>query len=401
MTKNLNCLHCFSVLTGDKLYLGMLPVCNRFQSTSVPSNNNMDLSLTQCKLCGLIQILSPPPVSFLVPRIPWLRYNEPENHLENLVEKLILSGLSKKSTVCSIGPFDAPLLSRLKHNTAQIDCVDLLGDQKEKEGFYPYLETIQSKISPINLSFIKKTYDLVICRYLLEHCHDPVSALKGLKSLVSKGGQILIEVPDSSKFLSLCDYSFIWEEHTQYFTKSSLINLLSKCGFYIKNLWQYDSQLEDALVAIVEINPILLNPCIKPNFDLFELYSSQFLNVKEIYQYQFFKLKHHDKKIVIFGAGHQSTMFVNVLNISSSISFVLDDDVNKQGCFLPGTNIPIVPSSVLFSNLNINICLLAIHPRLEEVIQKKFNEFIKHGGKMYSIFHGSHMPKLLEIPLCA
>ena len=82
--------------------------------------------------------------------------------------------------------------------------------------------------------------DIVCCRYLLEHCHDPLAALGTLRQLLSADGLLIVEVPDSEKFLSACDYSFLWEEHVSYFTDATLLSLLSRHGFQSVSLRKYN-----------------------------------------------------------------------------------------------------------------------------------------------------------------
>jgi hypothetical protein len=107
------------------------------------------------------------------------------------------------------------------------------------------------------------------------------------------------------------------------------------------------------------------------------------------------------KKIAIFGAGHQGIMFINSFNLDDYIHFTIDDDANKQNYNLPGSDIPIVSSSILLSDMNIAACLLAVSPKIEAKIREKFAAFIDRGGKMYSIFPGSSMDTLLRVKQCA
>ncbi|MCU7837429.1 MAG: hypothetical protein KZQ83_19585, partial [gamma proteobacterium symbiont of Taylorina sp.] len=89
-----------------------------------------------------------------------------------------------------------------------------------------------------------------------------------------------------------------------------------------------------------------------------------------------FELMHFQKQygdIVIFGAGHRSIMFVNLLGISSYIRFVIDDDTNKLNLLLPGTDIKII-NSTLLSQYKPKVCLLAVGLHIEEKIVQKLNQ---------------------------
>jgi hypothetical protein len=245
-------------------------------------------------------------------------------------------------------------------------------------------------------------FHLIVCRYLLEHSHNPVEALQSLKHLIHLDGFLLIEVPDNTKFLQCKDYSFIWEEHITYFNEYTLENLLSVSGYEMVVVLKFTGKLEDALVAIVK-------PSSNPQLDFkkntpisrFDEYRNSFEDIKKNYITQLEKMKKNGDIIVIFGAGHQSIMFINALKLVPYISFIIDDDINKQGYFSPGSNIPIVDSSILLGkNSDINVCLLAVSPKLEEKIQAKLKPFTKRSGKLYTIFPGSNMPTIFEDNIC-
>ena len=49
----------------------------------------------------------------------------------------------------------------------------------------------------------------------------------------------------------------------------------------------------------------------------------------------------------MLGAGHMTERFVNLYGLAERIEFVVDDSPNKQGLFMPGSRLPILPSSEL------------------------------------------------------
>lgn len=80
-------------------------------------------------------------------------------------------------------------------------------------------------------------YDIVTCMHIFEHLPYPLKELKEIKKYIKKNGYIYIEVPyenimkkriSSQKILESKKH---WHEHINFFSKKSLINLLSKAGF--------------------------------------------------------------------------------------------------------------------------------------------------------------------------
>ena len=401
MYQSTHCSVCDNLFSGQVLQLGLLPPCNRFQVSPDLSADRYQLSITQCHSCELVQLMHAPSASDIVPRISWLHYNEPEAHLDDVVNKLMISVLNKGCHVLGVGPFDAPLIARLKAGVSSCNELNLLSGAKISSSVssqkFPYLETMQAQLNPDSLGKISQktqSFDLVVCRYLLEHCHDPVNALTGLQTLVNKNGYILIEVPDSAKFLACNDYSFIWEEHLSYFTESSLRNFFQLSGYKVINLWKYEGVLEDTLIALVQLKniensiskEIISLEKTNQQMDSFKKYASSFHSIKVSYNKLLSSLTASGGKIAIFGAGHQGIIFINALNLGSYINFIIDDDVNKQGYYSPGTGIPIVPSSILLTDSKIVVCLLAVNPRLEAKIQEKFRVYTQRGEVKCTLF---------------
>lgn len=88
-------------------------------------------------------------------------------------------------------------------------------------------------------------FDLVMALHLLEHINDPVNYLENLKSLLSKKGKLLIEVPNLNSFL--CEISpeygefFYLYEHVSYFTEETLSLVFERAGY--KNIKTYTREI--------------------------------------------------------------------------------------------------------------------------------------------------------------
>ena len=67
---------------------------------------------------------------------------------------------------------------------------------------------------------------------------------------------------------------------------------------------------------------------------------------------------------------------------------LVDDDINKQGLFMPGTRLPICSSSALLER-DIELCLLGINPDIEEKIIANHSGFRDRGGVFQSIYPNS------------
>jgi hypothetical protein len=406
--KDNHCLHCAAELSDPLLNLGSFPPCNRFETDSQAEPPRFRLAVAQCPVCAAVQLDPLPAVDDLRPRVPWISYNEPDLHMDAVVEALLPIIPRKVGSSLTVGPFDAPLATRLARRGVASASVPLLDSLPPSAGTFPYLETYQAKLrrsvtTPLNP--LPGQSHLVICRYLLEHSHDPVESVRALADLATADGLVVVEVPDSSKFLAARDYSFLWEEHVSYFTEDVLIRLLTRAGCSVVALWRYPGRLEDALVAIVR--PAVANQRPRPAVprailgisderSAFKAYAAAFPNVRAAYADVLASARRSGKKVAIFGAGHQSIMFVNALQLQGEIAIMVDDDPRKQGYFAPGTGIPIVSSMAMLADPDLALCLLGVSPYAEAKVMEKCAGFSARGGRFFSIFPGSDLGTLVD-----
>jgi hypothetical protein len=409
------CLVCASELQAGKLDLGRLPPCNRFETA--PGNPDpWPFILAACTHCGLVQLLDPPPIASLVPRLPWIRYNEPEAHLDDLALRLeMLSGGASRAAY-GVGPFDGPLLARLQQKGLDTEAIELLAHRPETQAQagFPYLESLQASLRPetlIDIAAGRPKADILVCRYLLEHSRDPVASLRGFKHLVQPDGLVVVEVPDSSKFIARSDYSFLWEEHVSYFVEATLANLAEHAGYGVAGLLRYEGELEDALVAVLRPrtgkaasqDPSAQDPSAQdpsaPTREAvaaFAVYAGAFGSERDRWHADLARLTAGGRKLALIGIGHQAVMFVNALGLQPLIAYAVDDDANKQGYYPPGLGVPIVPSAAILADTTISACLLAVNPRVAEKVRQKLRPMLERGVALRSIFAGAADQTLID-----
>jgi hypothetical protein len=393
------------MLAAPTLALGRLVACNQFEKNASANAETHALSISECAACNLVQLSEYPPLEYVRPRLPWIRYNEPSAHLDAVVERLNASfSADRIGSAMGVGPFDEPLIERMAQRGFTPMQLELSARLPREPARYPYLESIQAMLRSdvlAGLAAVQGTSQLVSCRYLLEHSHDPVGCLQGLGQLMAAGGMLLVEVPDSSKFLSRMDYSFIWEEHICYFTERTLRACVQKAGYDVVHFSRFPGALEDALVCVLRVASPLsvqtksVGPDLE-NQDTFARYKTGFDDARQKYHSTLHAIAAKGQKVVIFGAGHQSIMFVNALGLAKQIAYAIDDAPEKIGYLLPGTAIPIVPSDALERDPSIGVCLLGVGPHIEQKIRSKCAGFLNRGGRMYTIFPGAGSTTFVE-----
>jgi len=119
-----------------------------------------------------------------------------------------------------------------------------------------------------------------------------------------------------------------------------------------------------------------------------ERFIAQFPHVRDAYRQRLQRFRSEQGTIAMLGAGHLSAAFLNFYELADSIAFIVDDNTNKQGLFMPGSRVPILPASALLERSS-KLCLMSVRPEIEDTILKKNEAFIHNGGIIASVFPDS------------
>ncbi len=392
------CQICKKNKCKELIDFGNHPVCHKF-SDGKQKEEKFSLALGQCQFCGLVQLMSPIPPDKLIPSYDWIKYNEPEEHLDHLAKIITrLPGINKQATVCGVSYKEDTILERLNKLGFQKIWRMNMKEDLNINNSNANLESIQLQISPDIVNSIHQKHgipDIVIVRHLLEHTQDTLKFMLTLKQIVSPSGYIIFEVPDCSKGFETPDYTTIWEEHTLYFTDVTFKMCLNAGGFSLQHFEKYNYPFENILIGIAKPNNINLEKSFEVDKNIL---SNEFKRIKflpkqlENKQNSIRKfLKSFRKKeynIAIFGTGHAACMFINLFGIKDLVDFAIDDNNEKIGFYIPGSKIPIYSSENL-SNRKTNLCLLCLGSESEEKIIKKYQNFKDNGGVFASIYPDS------------
>ena len=386
------CLLCQEVRVRPLVEFGPQPPSNRFEFKAPPQTERHPLTIGQCGGCGLVQLMSPMSLDMVKARFEWLVYNEPESHLDALVERATkLPDMAPGKRILGLTYKDDTTLARLdrmgRKNTYRYDPALDLGVKDRCAG----LETFQDVLTgaPIPALIAKHGFaDLLIARHILEHAHDPVSLLATLGKLTAPGGYLILEVPDCSKFVGACDYSFVWEEHIAYFSSETLAALIDRAGLTLHEIFVHPYPYENALIAVVR-NDAPVRTKRSEAQDIRGLlkaganFADSYENVKAQIQSRLRRWRQQGKRIAIFGAGHLAAKFINFYTLDDLVECVIDDHENKREMLMPGSRVPIRGGAAL---KDIDMCLLSLNPESERKVVAKQQGFRDGGGQFMSIF---------------
>ncbi len=385
-----SCEICHSMNKIEAIDFGSHPIASRYLNQPDESEKIFPRRLGTCTKCGIARLIDPISETDILPIHSWLTFSEPEQHLDDLAEKIsCMKNINYNSTILSLTYKDHTLLKRLNNkgfcNTVQAT----MGNHDT------FIRNFYNKESLENLSVILRNRnigkaDIIIARHILEHLPDINSFMRFIENNLSLNGYFIAEVPSSDKHLKNKDYSMPWEEHQYFFTPKTLENLLRISGFSVCWIDRNPYLLEDSLLVVCEkrTSDSPYEFIIADEVELVREYAASFKRKSlEIVNY-LEKVSDSIGDIAFLGAGHLGGTFINLHQLEENFEFVVDDNPNKAGLYMPGSRLPIFPSSALLEN-GINTCLMGVNPALDQKIMINNQIYINNGGRFFSIFPGS------------
>ena len=379
---------------NTNINFGLQPISNRFLKNKTDKSPHFLLEVSWNNVIGCPQILNPWPVDEIRPQFDWITCFEPEDHLDDLCNIILdLKGQDPEITVAEYSFKDKTTLDRLyKLGYKKQWIIDPKNDLSIVDPL-SNVETFQSVFNKISANKISKKngkVDIFIVRHVIEHAYDLSEFINSLKLLIKEDGYIVFELPDCEQAFMNGDCTAIWEEHTYYFFETSFKRCMIQNDLEIVFWKKWKYPLENCIVAIVRekfSNKVCKKFSKQINHDFIiynnfvKIFEKRKVNIKT-------KLKKYTQKngkVCILGAGHLTIAFISLLEVTEFIDFVIDDNDNKSGYFLPTGVIPIKKTEYLKTS-DTKLCLLGANPQHHEKIKKNLNTFKNNGGIVCSIF---------------
>ena len=376
---------------NEIINLGLQPVSNRYNKSPNKKCLEANLILEQSNETGIIKLKNSRNPVIYKPLVKWIKYNEPEPHLDQFVRTTLKKYFNnKKIIVGGISSKDDTTLNRFFKLGHKIWRIDEKKDLKISSG--SGIETVQHFLGKNRLNHLNKKYDKVdflVVRHIWEHVYNQKEFSDVLKGLIKKDGIIFIEIPDCRKLLKSKDITMIWEEHLFYYTSETIINSLRQNGLRVISKKVISYPTENSILLCIKPykkkrNLILNHHNLEKEINLGVNFGKQYKKNKKYLHKLFLEMTKKKKEIVLFGGGHLSLAFIAFYDIYRYISFIIDDDVNKKGMFMPGSAIQIKSSNELNNKKNI-LLLLTVNLTSEKKLIKLIKE--KYGNlKIKSIF---------------
>ena len=363
-----NCRFCDTSLSAVFLDLGNQPSANRFLTKEQAEGEDeplFPLTVRVCSECFLVQLedTHKPEEIFTSEYVYYSSYaGSWVDHARRYTEKVVDTlSLDSESFVVEIGSNDGYLLQHLVGTGIRclgIDPVAELADAAKGRG----VETLVDFFNSVVGAQVAATHgkaDLIVGNNVFAHVPTVNDFVAGIATLLAPDGIVTLEFPHLARLIKDMQFDTIYDEHVFYFSLGTARRVLRRHGLEIFNVEKlpthggslriYGRHQESSDLAITDLVERVLADEAAADLDSIDGYKG-FGEKSERIRRDFLEFVDNERtvnsSIAAFGAAAKGNTFLNYCGVGRGvIEFVADDTPAKQGKFLPGTHIPVLPAT--------------------------------------------------------
>lgn len=374
----MNCRHCRKPLEHVFIDLGYAPPSNAYLSEEELSHPEVffPLKTKVCNECWLVQTedftdaetlftskyayFSSTSSSFLL-------------HAENYTNKIIQDcNLDEKSFVIEVASNDGYLLKNfIKRNIPCLGVEPTISTaEAAKKLNIPVIREFFSQSLGKKLANENKQADLIIGNNVYAHVPDINDFTRGLKAALKFGGTITLEFPHLMRLIEKSQFDTIYHEHFSYLSLYTVNKIFSSFGLRIWHVEEisihggslrvYGCHHDDKRDNKDSVEKVLKNELTEglKKIETYNDFSDKANKIKDDLVSFLIEQKKLGYSTLAYGAAAKGITLLNYAGIKQDLlPFVFDAAKSKQGQFLPGSHIPILPPEKL-ENLNPDFLLI-------------------------------------------
>jgi len=394
------CRFCAAPLRDTFVDLGMSPLANSYVKSERLNCEEpfYPLHVFICRNCLLVQVeLFETPESIFSDYAYFSSYSESwlqhaRTYVDRVTERF---ALRPDSRVIEIASNDGYLLQYFVQKGIPVLGIEPASNVAKAaiEKGVPTLVQFFGSTMARQLASENKKADLLIGNNVLAHVPDLNDFVTGLKIALQPRGVITMEFPHLMRLVEENQFDTLYHEHFSYFSFHTVRHVFAERGlviFDVDELPTHGGSLRIyARHAEDDSRPITSRVCDlacreeKAGYANLERYLSFGEKVKETKRRLLAFLvgaKDAGKNIVAYGAAAKGNTLLNYCGVRNDfIDYVVDRSLQKQGLFLPGTHIPILPPGEIEKTRPDYLLILPWNLRQE--VMQQMNHIRTWGGK--------------------
>ena len=392
------CRACGGGALSPVLSLGETPLANALLSQAelaVPEER-FPLDLVYCNGCTLLQITCTVSPEKLFRNYAYMSSfsDTMVQHAKDIALRCVESEkLGPQSLVVEVASNDGYLLQHYRDKA-----VPVLGIEPAENIAKVAVERgIPTRADFFGLDVAKKLAaeglraDVIHANNVLAHVADLPGVVAGFEALLKDSGVAVVEAPYAREFIERCEFDTIYHEHLCYFSLTALDRLAEQCGLVVADVEVHALHGGSLRLFLRRAKGHTRGPRVVAmlaeekswgvsSLGTYETFATRVGELKESLLRTLSSLKAQGKRVAAYGAAAKGATLLNHFGIGSdALEFVVDRSTVKQGKFMPGVHLPILPPAELVARAP-DYCLLLTWNFEAEILAQQA-DYRKQGGK--------------------
>lgn len=368
----MKCRHCSAPLAHTFLDLGFAPPSNAYLTAAdlTRPEKYYPLKIRVCDHCWLVQtedyaqadeLFSPHYAYFSSTSSGWLA------HAARYAEKMIRQlQLTRDSLVIEVASNDGYLLKNFV--AAAIPCLGIepTASTAAAAGLLgiPVMREFFSERLGQRLAADGKQADLIAGNNVYAHVPDINDFTSGLKAALKPLGTITLEFPHLMRLLESAQFDTVYHEHFSYLSLHTVKRIFEVAGLRALDVEElsthggslriYGCHAEDARLTSPAVGALLAEEAARglQSLATYLNFQARADRIKDDLLFFLLEQKRASKKVGAYGAAAKGNTLLNYAGIRADLlPYVCDASGAKQGKFMPGSHIPILPPAALAEQL--------------------------------------------------
>ena len=364
----MKCRHCKKLIKNTFIDLGFAPPSNAYLTEGALNyaEKHYPLKVEVCTNCWLVQtrdytqaneLFTADYAYFSSTSVSWLAHAA--HYTETMIERL---ELNETSYVIEVASNDGYLLKNFL--AAGIPCLGIeptastaaVAEQLQ----IPVLREFFGEEVGKKLALNGQQSDLIIGNNVYAHVPDINDFTLGLKAALKPGGTLTLEFPHLMQLISDAQFDTIYHEHFSYLSLHTVKSIFEAAGLRILDVEKILTHGGSLRVFGCHADDVRQTAPVVEALYAEELRNGlQCLNTYKNFQRKanllkddllnfLIEKKRAGKKVVAYGAAAKGNTLLNYAGVKPDLlPFVCDASLAKQGKYMPGSHIPILPPSAL------------------------------------------------------